>query len=285
MPGVPLNVHAVCGEHSSILIDTGIAAMRQQVLELCAEAQRRAPLRFVLLTHIHADHIGCNRAVWEATAVPFAAAGAVPWAEDPERHYREFCRTDVLPDSPEQREDILSLMDGPVPIALRLVEGNRFFLGGGVELETIAFPGHKREEVGFLERSSGTLILGDVLLALAAPFFHGFETAHGFAASLTKLEGLLASGRVQEVRAAHHPPMSPAQAWLAAQQTRQALEQIRDATLEAAESIPFATLWRRVSQRLGKQAEFRGYATLQVQVEELVLAGYLQRDGELILRR
>ncbi|WP_424952902.1 MBL fold metallo-hydrolase [Deinococcus sp.] len=284
MPGVQLNVHAVCGPQGSVLIDTGIASMRPQVLDLCAEAQRVAPLRFVLLTHIHADHIGCNRAVWEATAVPFAAAGAIPWAEDLERHYREFCVTDALPDSPGQRREIMSLMDGPVPIQLLLVEGNRFFLGGGVELETIAFPGHKLEEVGFLEARTGTLILGDVLLALAAPFFHGFQTATGFAASLTRLEDLLASGRVQQVRTSHHPPMSPEGALQAAQQTRQALEEVRVATLEAARGVTFEALWREVSRRLGRQAEFRGYATLRAQVGELVGAGELRRDGPLILR-
>ena len=199
MPGVPLYVHALHGKRYSVLIDTGIAAMQSSVLELCREAGRVA---FVLLTHAHADHIGNNVAVQQATGAHFAAGGARGWIENFEEHYREFCLTDLLPELPGQREEILGLMDGPVSLALLLEEGSRFVLDDETVLETLHFPGHKLEELGFLEHFSHTLILGDVLLALAAPFFHGFETASGFRASLNRLGRLIHSGQVEEVRAA-----------------------------------------------------------------------------------
>ena len=279
MPGVPLNVHAVVGERSSVLIDTGIAEMREQVLALCREAGN---VRDVLLTHAHADHIGNNRAVQQATGARFCAGGARPWIEDLQRHYAEFTCTDQLPDSEEQRQEIFTLMDGPVQVDLVLSEGTRFVLGGGPELETLAFPGHKLEEVGFLEEESGTLLLGDVLLARAAPFFHGFESARAFRASLGKLSALVEKGRVRRVLSAHHPPLDAAATLAEARATLTVLDEIEEATLAGANGVDFPTLWRDVSERCGKQAEFRGYAMLEVQVRELAQVGALTlEDGRI----
>ena len=281
MPGVPLNVHVVVGERSSVLIDTGIAAMREQVLALCHEAGN---VRDVLLTHAHADHIGNNGAVQEAAGARFSAGGGRPWIEDLQRHYTEFTRTDALPDSEEQRQEIFSLMDGPVQVDLLLSEGTRFILGGDVELETLTFPGHKLEEAGFLDGESGTLLLGDVLLARAAPFFHGFESARAFRASLGKLAALVEEGRVRRVLSAHHPPLDAAAALTEVRATLAVLDEIEEATLVEANGVDFPTLWRGVSERCGKQAEFRGYAMLEVQVRELVQAGALTLDSGHILR-
>ena len=94
MPGVELYVYAVKGQRYSVLIDTGIASMKEALLELCQEV---GTPKLVLLTHAHADHIGCNAAVFEATSAQFAVAGTLSWLENYDVHYREFCRTDALP--------------------------------------------------------------------------------------------------------------------------------------------------------------------------------------------
>ena len=62
MPGVPLNVYALRGSEYAVIIDTGIAAMRDAIVGLCTDAGK---LRYALITHAHADHIGCNRVVRE----------------------------------------------------------------------------------------------------------------------------------------------------------------------------------------------------------------------------
>jgi len=281
LPGVPLYVYAVRGEQGSVLVDTGIASMQAQILELCQEIGN---LRYVLITHAHADHIGCNRAVEEFTGARFLAGGALPWIESLQTHYREFCLPDKLPDSPEQKAEILGLMDGPVHVDLLVGEGSQVRLGDGVELQTWAFPGHKLEEIGFLETRSKSLILGDLLLALAAPFFHGFQAVKDFCASLDKLEYLLHTRQALRVLSAHHPPLEPEQALKAIQQTRRFLGDVREATIDAASGVDFETLWQRVCQKLDKQLEFRGYAMLEVQVAELVAEGTLRQSDGLIAR-
>lgn len=281
MPGVPLYVYALRGDRAGALIDSGIAPMRDAVLALC---ERAAPVRHLLLTHAHADHIGCNAAVTEATGAVVAAAGALPWIEDLDVHYREFCLPGPdLPDSPEQRTEISSLMDGAVGVDIVLHEGTTIRLGG-VELRTVALPGHKLEEVGFLDDERGDLFIGDVLLALAAPFFHGFQTSRGFRSSLDRLRTWLHDGVVHRVLSAHHAPLDRDAAIDAVVETQAFLDAVEEATLEAAEGVTFASLWRRVSSHLGKQPEFRGYAMLRVQVAELVEDGRLTLDAGRIAR-
>lgn len=283
MPGVPLNVYALRGSQYSVIIDTGIASMRDDIVRLCAEAGN---LRYALLTHAHADHIGCNRAVHDATGARFAAAGAFPWIEDFDVHYREFCLVDEvsLPDSAEQRTEILGLMDGEVHTDIALVDGTRFRLGGDLELETIALPGHKLEEVGFLDRERGDLFMGDLLLALAAPFFHGFQTAAGFHISLDRVQSLIESGVVRRIFPAHHAILDQQAALDAIADTRKFLAEVEAATIDAATGRTFPDLWRAVCAALDKQLEFRGYAMLEVQVEELIARGVLRRERTRIVR-
>jgi len=282
MPGVPLYVYAIKGEHFSLLIDTGIARMREQILDLCKEA---AQIKNVLITHAHADHIGCNAAVKNFTGAQFFAAGALNWIEDLEIHYKEFCiPSEHLPDSKEQRNEIMELMDGAVHVDVILKEGTIFRPGNNIELTAIELPGHKLEEVGFLEKNSGTLFMGDLLLALAAPFFHGFQTSRGFRSSLNRIEKLIHKNVIKRILAAHHPPLDQKEAVKAINDTRKFLNEVEEEVIKQANGVMFHELWKNVCKSLNKQLEFRGYAMLQVQVDELIEEGKLFIEDQKIFR-
>jgi glyoxylase-like metal-dependent hydrolase (beta-lactamase superfamily II) len=282
MPRVPLNVYALKGEHYSLLIDTGINQMRKQILELCKETEN---IKNVLITHAHADHIGCNQAVKNLTHAQFFAAGALSWIEDLEIHYKEFCiPSEHLPDSPEQRKEILGLMDGPVNVDVVIKEGITFRPGNNIELVTIELPGHKLEEVAFFEKNSGILFMGDVLLALAAPFFHGFQTARGFRKSLNRIEQMIEKNQVKKILAAHHPPLDQKDALKAINNTQNFLTEVEEASIEFANGVDFPTLWKNVCTKLNRQLEFRGFAMLQVQINELIEEGKLFKENDKIFR-
>ena len=237
MPGVPLNIYALRGSEYSILIDTGIKSMQDQVLSLCEETGN---IRNVLITHVHADHIGCNVAVKQKTNAQFFAAGAIPWIENMETHYQEFCiPSEYLPDSPEQRDEILGLMDGPVNVDAIIKEGTTFRPGNGIELETIALPGHKLEEVGFLNHSTGDFFTGDILLALAAPFFHGFQTARGFRKSLNNIKRMLNDGKIKRLLAAHHHPLNKEKALEVIKTTETFLDIVEQNVIQEAKGIHY----------------------------------------------
>jgi len=283
MPGVPLYVYAIKGNHYSILIDTGINQMRKQILELCRET---APVKNVLITHAHADHIGCNYEVRKFTNAQFFAAGAVNWIEDLEIHYKEFCiPSEHLPDSPQQRNEIMGLMDGPVHVDGIIKEGTGCRPGNEIDLTVIELPGHKLEEIAILENNTGILFMGDVLLALAAPFFHGFQTAKGFRNSLNRLENMIEQNIIKKILAAHHPPLDQKESLKAINETRNFLNNVEEAVIELADGHDFPNLWRAVCSGLNKQPEFRGFAMLEVQVNELVEEGKLFKDGNKIFRK
>ena len=276
MPGVPLHIYAVQGPEYSVLIDTGIVQMRDAVLDLC---ERAGNPRLVLITHAHADHIGCNHAVKQKTGALFAASGALRWIEDYEAHYQEFCLPErTLEYTPDQRNDVNGVMDQEVHVDMVIRDGDVFRLGDGIELHTIAVPGHKLEEVAFHEPSSKSLFMGDLLLALKTPFFHGFQTARGFHASLDKIERLIHDGSVEMVYAAHHDPMDAESAHKAVQSTKNFIHQIAEATYEAAKGADFTTIWKQVCAKMNRQLEFRGYAMLLVQLHEMETAGFVRHE-------
>ena len=278
MPGVPLHVYAVEGPEYSILIDTGILQMRQAILDVC---DRAGTPRLVLITHAHHDHIGCNKAVKEHTGALFGAAGALNWIEDYDIQFREFCQPEfTLEYVPNQREEVLSIMDAPIHMDMLIQDGDLFRLGEGVELLTLAVPGHKLEEVAFLERKSKSLFMGDLLLALKTPFFHGFQTSKGFYQSLDRVQGLIEDGSVEQVYPAHHDPMNPEQAIVALRETRKMLDDISTATLEECDGDHFEKIWKGVCSRLNRQLEFRGYAMIQIQLHEMTQSGMLRYEQD-----
>jgi glyoxylase-like metal-dependent hydrolase (beta-lactamase superfamily II) len=283
MPGVPLYVYSVKGEYYSLLIDTGINQMREQITELCKETGN---IKNVLITHAHADHIGCNQAVKNLTNAQFFAAGYLSWIEDLKIHYKEFCiPSEYLPDSPEQRNEILGLMDGPVHIDVIIKEGTTFRPGNDIELTTIELPGHKIEEVAFLENNSGNLFMGDLLLALAAPFFHGFQTLKGFRKSLDRIEEMIKENKIKRILAAHHPPLDQESSIEAINDTRSFLNEVEECSVEMAKGVDFPTLWKNVCSKLNKQLEFRGFAMLQVLVNELIKEGKFYKENNMIFRK
>ena len=282
MPGVPLYVYAVKGKNYSILIDTGIKDMKDQIIDLCKETGN---VRNVLITHAHADHIGCNKAVKEYTNAQFFAAGALPWIEDLEIHYREFCiPNEHLPDSAQQREEIMGLMDGAVHIDSVIAEGTKFRPSDDIELTTVELPGHKLEEVGFLDEKTGTLFMGDVLLAVAAPFFHGFQTARGFRNTLNRIEEMINSGKINRILTAHHPPLGKVEAIKSLNDARHFLNEVEEAVISSADGVEFHELWKSVCKKLNRQLEFRGYAMLEVQVQELIEEKKLYKENGKIFK-
>lgn len=277
MPEVPLHVYAIEGPEYSVLIDTGIVQMKKEILELCERANN---LRIVAITHAHADHIGCNHAVKQATGALFAASGALSWIEDYETHYREFCLPEqTLEYTPDQRDDVNGVMDQEVHVDMFIGDGDIFRLGDDIELHTIAVPGHKLEEVAFLETSSKSLFMGDLLLALKTPFFHGFQTARGFYNSLDKVTRLIEDGSIETVYAAHHDAMDATKAVERIQDTRSFLDEIAEQTLKAADGRPFTDIWKSVCKAMDRQLEFRGYAMLQVQLQEMETAGRVRQEN------
>jgi len=276
-PVVPLYVYLVAGASYAVWIDSGIKAMLSQLLETMATAGlNRGDLRFVLHTHSHHDHIGCNARLKQETgcliaAHPYYAA----WHSDYERHYQEFARPfpQLVPDTPELREEVMGFLDAPHHVDLYIDEGVQFDLGGGVILEAFQLPGHMLAELGWLEGSTRTLILGDAITGLDWPLFHSHLSVQGYRSTLARIRTILRDRGVERVVCAHFPPMLPHEVETLLDQAAAYIDKIEVTMLRILARQSTTTLqdlWVGTCEEMGRLREFRALNMVNAHVTDLI---------------
>jgi hypothetical protein len=95
---------------------------------------------------------------------------------------------------------------------------------------------------------------------------------------------MIEKNQIKKILAAHHPPLDQELSLNAINDTRRFLNEVEEITIEQAKGINFSTLWKNVCSKLNKQMEFRGFAMLQVQIDELIEEGKLFKDNDKIFR-
>jgi glyoxylase-like metal-dependent hydrolase (beta-lactamase superfamily II) len=135
--------------------------------------------------------------------------------------------------------------------------------------------------VAYYERSSRTLLLGDAVTGLDWPFIHGHLRPAAYRASLRKLRGLAQSLPIERALLAHYPAMDGPEFVELLGRAEAYLDRF-DATVAAqlhGAPADLETVWRGVCAALGKQLEFRGLATVDAHLRDLVARGLAARVG------
>ena len=96
---------------------------------------------------------------------------------------------------------------------------------------------------------------------------------------------MINDGKIKRILAAHHHPLDKEKAFDAIKTTETFLDDVKQAVIQEAKGIHFPILWKHVCERMNKQLEFRGYAMLEVQVNELIEDGILYSDNGRIIRK
>lgn len=280
---IPLHVYLVKGSGYAVWIDSGVTSMFPLLVETMALAGvSDGDLRFVLHTHSHHDHIGCNAQLHERTGCLIAApAWYAAWHADFERHYQEFARPfpHLVPDTPALREEVLGILDAPRPLDLFTQEGAQFNLGGGVSLTAYSFPGHMRAELGWFEHATRTLILGDAITGLDWPLFHSHLSVQGYRDTLVKIGRLLDELQVRRVLLAHFPPLTPpdVRALLArAASYIDTIEATLFRILASQPSVTLTQLWSGLCARMERLQEFRSLNMVDAHVKDLIARGLVR---------
>ncbi len=279
---IPLHVHLVKGTHYAVWIDSGVKAM---LPELMATMDRAGvgpgDLRFILHTHSHHDHIGCNAQLQDRTGCLIAAPGHyAAWHADFERHYQEFARPfpRLVPDTPELRAEVLDPLDAPRPLDLAIDEGAQFNLGGGVNLRAYSLPGHMLAELGWFEESTRTLILGDAVTGLDWPIFHSHLSVAGYRDSLARIRRLVRELGVTRVLFAHFPPMAPDEVDGLLARAAAYIDEVESTLIRLIAGAPQVTLedlWTGLCARLERQREFRALNMVAAHVQDLLARGVI----------
>lgn len=277
---VPLTVHLVTGRNYAVLIDSGVADMFGLIHDLIrTTVSDRHQVKLILNTHAHHDHIGCNARLSELTgALVGAPAEYRAWHSDLETHYQEFAREhpDLIPDTPALRAEVLATIDGPRGVDLPIADGQVIDLGGGVVLEAVSLPGHMPDELGFIERQTRTLILGDALTGVAWSFFHGYSDADVYEATLSKLRAIVRDNQIRLVRPAHYEELPAAEALAVVDRIAAGMAAVDSAIRQAARKQPRFSLrdmWLDVSHQLSKNTDFRGLRVIEAHLRRLEQRG------------
>lgn len=283
-PEIILAIHLIKAD-ASILIDTGIATSYDTIHQLLRDAEIASDdVRLIVNTHAHHDHIGCNRRIKNETgALLVAPIGAEAWIEDQTRHVREFAfhHQDLIPPEPDAVAELEATLDGNTQVDLIVDEGFAINAGSGTYLDTFALPGHVEAEIGFFERQTGTLILGDAVTGIDWPLFHGHVRPTVYRRTLAKLRTLVRNLDVQRVCLAHYPVMAPEQFLTLVSAAENYVDRIDDVVRgtfrDTNESITLAEVWETTYSALDKEREFRGLAMVVCHIDELRSLGLVER--------
>ncbi|MEL7120066.1 MAG: MBL fold metallo-hydrolase [Bacteroidota bacterium] len=275
---IPLNIYMVKGDDEAVFIDSGVKYLRHSLMDMLTDTNSR--LIAILNTHSHHDHIGCNASLKEATACQIIAPKACAhWHNDWEAHYQEFARPfpTIFPDSEALRDEVFGLLDAPHQVDRICEEGEIWQLGGGVELECFKFSGHMLEEVGWLEKKTKTLILGDVVTLLDVPFIHGHVDVAGYRESLTKLKKMADQDMFTKVLMAHFPPMDKANFYRLIDRAQEYVNKLEQTILKVVQSgtTELEKIWLQTIETLDKQEEFRSLSTVYAHLKDLEKRGLI----------
>jgi glyoxylase-like metal-dependent hydrolase (beta-lactamase superfamily II) len=284
---IPLHVYLVKGDRYAVWIDSGIRSMFPLLQETMALANvAPSKLRFILHTHSHHDHIGCNAQLQAYTGCLIAAhPHYAAWHADFERHYHEFARgvPNLIPDTPALRSEVLDILDAPAPLDVHLPEQPTAFDLGGVTLRSLWLPGHLLAEFAWYEESTRTLILGDAITGLDWALFHSHLSVQGYRDSLLQLRHFLLTTPAAAVVAAHYAPMTPAEALALCDKADAYIDVIEAALiriLAEGETVTLERLWSELCRRLGRTQEFRALNMVRAHLADLETRGIVAAAGE-----
>ena len=164
-----VNCYLVREEDGFTLVDTGLPGGATDILAAAAKAG--APLKRILLTHGHGDHVGAVDAlVAQHPGLPLAIS-----ARD-----ARLLRKDTSLDPGEPQTRIKGSVPGTTTVPAAFVTEGELY----GSLRCLATPGHTPGHFSFLDERDGTLLAGDALVTMGgelrtaanAPWYFPFPT-------------------------------------------------------------------------------------------------------------
>lgn len=136
------NTHMIVTEEGNVLFDAGISIQAAQQLQLLKEISA-APIRYIVLSHSHADHIGGTKIWLEDDAEVVTHREFVEeqrYLKQLEPYFWNRNRT-LFPWMPESPPDNALVSYGGIEPTILVDEGDYSFTLGGVQFDVLSTPG------------------------------------------------------------------------------------------------------------------------------------------------
>ncbi|HBQ96337.1 MAG TPA: hypothetical protein DD856_16135 [Sulfobacillus sp.] len=271
-----LRVHVIFGQREAILVDTAMRGYEHLVEEALAFLRsQQMSLTWIVNTHAHHDHIGLNYLVQHQTGARIVShPWGKRWLADPDINYREFVLgyPGVIKDTPALRHEVYDTLGEGTSLDIGVIGGEHVYLDGATDIEIVDTSGHVAGEIGLLVIDEQTLILGDALVGLTLPMFHGYVDPLRYRETLQRIRDLVVTGRVCRLLSSHLPLFQDPDEILHAVSLRvNEMEEIHQLVLERIGQQPstLRDIWLSVSKVKNKQAEFRGLAMVAGHIAHL----------------
>jgi cyclase len=153
------NAGFVIGDDGVVVIDTFASADAAKQLLAAIRTLTKLPIRFVINTHYHPDHVAGNGVFVEAGAVVLAQRNVRDWIHTENlRLVGEGMRSEGKEITPEQR----AFIEGLVPPMMVYENAVDLYLGSR-EVHVRSFPGHTGGDSVVLIPDAKTVFCGDLL--------------------------------------------------------------------------------------------------------------------------
>jgi quinoprotein relay system zinc metallohydrolase 2 len=200
--GAIANIGFIIGGEAVAVIDTGGSTVQGERLKAAIRARTQLPIKYVINTHMHPDHVFGNPA-FEGAETQFIGHAKLARA----LAARE--QTYIMANTPLLGEASAGLRI--VAPSIGVADETRFDLGGRT-IRVRAFPtAHTDNDVAVFDEATGTLFAGDLLFSGHLP------AIDGSLAGWLKVMDMLAGFNSQRVVPGHGPASMPLDAALAPQ--------------------------------------------------------------------